>query len=200
MTTSHRYTVWTDGAAIGHDTRRGERQPGGWAAVVEYGSDGYVLRGREPDTTNVRMEIRAAVEALRSLPTGASVTLVTDATVITTVHQRWARSLPLLGKDADLWDALAFEFDRHAPSGLKVKLLGRGTAPPQHRRAHSIAGAEARSQAKGLDPSATILSPVEKKERRRAALALLHRPGCTWSYCLPDCPVLQAVPLLPPRR
>jgi ribonuclease HI len=74
------WTVVTDGSAICDESvlRDGagkRRYPGGWAAVIEHGSEGYVLRGREADTTNVRMELRAVIEGPRWRARDASLRL-----------------------------------------------------------------------------------------------------------------------------
>jgi len=53
--------IYTDGACEGNPG------PGGWAAILRYGRHEKVLRGGASDTTNNRMELRAAIEALRAL-------------------------------------------------------------------------------------------------------------------------------------
>lgn len=156
MTTWH---VWTDGSCHPAETGRGW---GGWAAVVEHGSDGYVLRGRVPETTNVRMELVAAIEGLASIPLGERVVLHTDATTILSVeHRRRHGGIGGKGKDVDLWRDLAVQLDRLY---VRVELLGRGVRDPIHKRAHSIAGAEAKGGVRGLPNNAT---PDDQRERRR---------------------------------
>lgn len=187
-----RYHVWTDGSAISHAEMRAAstRYPGGWAAVVEHGSDGYTIRGRSAATTNTRMELAAAIEGLRSVPDGAPVTLHSDCTVVLMVLHRWQASQPLLSKDGDLWALLATQYERLRAPGLLVEMVPPGHQPI-HRRAHSIAQSEAKSQARGLHPNMTILSRIEKKERRKAALAALpvHQFDCAPGRCVTDCPV-----------
>ena len=53
--------------------------PGGWAAVLEMGGRVRELSGGSPDTTNNRMEMQAAIEALRALPEPCRVELFTDS-------------------------------------------------------------------------------------------------------------------------
>ena len=54
-------SIWTDGACSGNPG------PGGWGAVLRYGDHEKELKGGEALTTNNRMELTAAIEALRSL-------------------------------------------------------------------------------------------------------------------------------------
>lgn len=65
--------------------------PGGWGVVIEGDSDGYrrELRGTEPFTTNNRMELTGAIEALRSLSEPCNVTLVTDSRYLQIGAQDW---------------------------------------------------------------------------------------------------------------
>jgi ribonuclease HI len=67
--------VWTDGACSGNPG------PGGWAAIVvpHGGGEPVELHGGEPETTNNRMELTAALEGLRWLPAGSRACVVTDS-------------------------------------------------------------------------------------------------------------------------
>ena len=64
------YQIWTDGAC------RGNPGPGGWAYIV-LGHDGNedVCYDHDASTTNNRMELTAALEALKSIPEGSQATL-----------------------------------------------------------------------------------------------------------------------------
>ena len=67
------YLVHTDGGASPNPG------PGGWGAVIDLPDGGTrELSGAEGATTNNRMEITAALEALRSIPSGSRVVVVTD--------------------------------------------------------------------------------------------------------------------------
>lgn len=150
-----RWHVWSDGsckrAGDGSkgETPKGGVGGGGWAAVVEHGSDGWVLRGRELNTTNVQMELRAMIEGLRAVYSGNDVVLHTDSTVALSVFDRWQHGDRLAKYDRhgrkrvpihrDLWLALMAEFDR---VNVEIDMVGRGPSP-QHARAHAFAGAEA---------------------------------------------------------
>ncbi|MDE3165534.1 MAG: ribonuclease HI, partial [Acidobacteriota bacterium] len=63
----------TDGACLGNPG------PGGWAAVLRYGPHKKEMWGSEPQTTNNRMEITAALEGLRMLKVPCEVQVVTDS-------------------------------------------------------------------------------------------------------------------------
>jgi len=67
------YRVFTDGSAIGNPG------PGGWGAVVMYGTRRLEISGGVPRTTVSEMELVAAIEALRSLPLGARIQLHSDS-------------------------------------------------------------------------------------------------------------------------
>lgn len=77
-------TIYTDGACSGNPG------PGGWGAVLLYGSHRKELSGFVPDTTNNKMELLAAVEALRALKVPCQVELYSDsAYLINAWKQGW---------------------------------------------------------------------------------------------------------------
>lgn len=101
--------VYTDGAC------RGNPGPGGWGALLKAGERERELYGGELDTTNNRMELTAAIEALRALRRPCLVMLYTDSEYlrkgITEWLPRWrergwrtASRKPV--KNADLWRVL----------------------------------------------------------------------------------------------
>jgi ribonuclease HI len=112
-----RVTVYTDGGC------RPNPGPGGWGAVIlEPGRKPRELSGGEAATTNNRMELQAAIEALRSLPHPSRVEVVTDSQYlrrgITEWVARWrANGWQTAGKEPvsnqDLWRTLDLELDRH---------------------------------------------------------------------------------------
>ena len=65
--------IWTDGACSGNPG------PGGWGAILRYGDRERELKGGEPLSTNNRMELTAAIEALQSLTRPCKVVLHTDS-------------------------------------------------------------------------------------------------------------------------
>ena len=66
-------TIYTDGAC------KGNPGPGGWGAILRYQDSEKEIKGAEPLTTNNRMELTAAIEALRLLKRGCRVDLYTDS-------------------------------------------------------------------------------------------------------------------------
>ena len=75
--------IFTDGAC------RGNPGPGGWGAVLRYGGHEKLLYGRSSDTTNNRMELTAAIEALEALRRPCRVRLSTDSTYVKNGITQW---------------------------------------------------------------------------------------------------------------
>ena len=77
-------TAYTDGSCIGNPG------PGGWAVHAEF-ADGRVLElgGGELDTTNNRMELRAAIEALRATSDSPTATVITDSAYVQNGITKW---------------------------------------------------------------------------------------------------------------
>ena len=97
--------IWTDGSCLGNPG------PGGWAALLVYGEHSKELTGGEPSTTNNRMELTAAIEALEALKRESRVRLCTDSTYVLKGMTQWidgwrARSWKKV-KNRDLWERLA---------------------------------------------------------------------------------------------
>jgi len=118
-------TVYTDGACSGNPG------PGGWAAILIENEDSRTLTGGEPHTTNNRMELTAALEALRALKTSATVTLHTDSAYLSNAFNQgwldnwqenaWQTASNDDVKNRDLWQALLEETDRHEVDWVWVK-------------------------------------------------------------------------------
>lgn len=101
--------IFTDGAC------RGNPGPGGWAALLRVGDTEKVISGAEPQTTNNRMELMAAIEALAALKRPARASLTTDSQYVRNGVQQWmarwkrngwktAQKQPV--KNRDLWERL----------------------------------------------------------------------------------------------
>src|SRR5204863_7325144 len=73
VTETPRVTIWTDGACSGNPG------PGGWGAILVYGATAKELKGGAPETTNNRMELTAAIEALDALTRPCAVDIHTDS-------------------------------------------------------------------------------------------------------------------------
>ena len=111
-----RVTIYTDGACAGNPG------PGGWAALVVGDGEERELSGYEPATTNNRMELRAAVEALAALPEPSAVDLHTDSQYLRNGMAEWLARWKRNGwrtadrkpvKNVDLWQALDALAHRH---------------------------------------------------------------------------------------
>ncbi|MEL6368666.1 MAG: ribonuclease HI [Pseudomonadota bacterium] len=102
-------TIYTDGAC------RGNPGPGGWGALLRYGDNEREIKGGELETTNNRMELTAAIEALRALRRRCVVDLYTDSTYVREGITKWLTKWKARGwktaakkpvKNQDLWMAL----------------------------------------------------------------------------------------------
>lgn len=109
-------TIFTDGAC------RGNPGPGGWGAVLIFGENERDIWGGSPATTNNRMELTAAIEALRALKRPCRVELHTDSQYVKNGITQWlglwkARGWRTLSKGAvkneDLWRELDEVAARH---------------------------------------------------------------------------------------
>lgn len=76
-------TIFTDGAA------RGNPGPGGWGAIVAREFDVYELGGGDPYTTNNKMELKGAIEALKTLEFGVEAILYTDSEYVSKGMNEW---------------------------------------------------------------------------------------------------------------
>ncbi len=116
--------IFTDGAC------RGNPGPGGWGALLRYGDKEKTLYGGEPDTTNNRMEITAAIEALAELKQPCRVILTTDSEYVRQGITSWLENWKKRGwktaskkpvKNVDLWMRLEEEAARHEVEWRWVK-------------------------------------------------------------------------------
>lgn len=101
--------IYTDGAC------KGNPGPGGWGALLRYKGKEKELKGAERMTTNNRMELTAAIEALSSLSKVCQVDLYTDSNYLRQGMQSWLSSWKKKGwknsknepvKNIDLWQKL----------------------------------------------------------------------------------------------
>jgi len=108
--------LYTDGAC------RGNPGPGGWGALLLWDGHRKELHGGEPATTNNRMELTAAIEALRALKGPCVIELHTDSEYLRNGITKWIHGWKRNGwktsdrkpvKNADLWQALEAETGTH---------------------------------------------------------------------------------------
>jgi ribonuclease HI len=109
--------IFTDGACSGNPG------PGGWGAMVRIGSVTRELSGGDPHTTNNKMELTAAIEALKCLPEGSTAVLTTDSQYVKNGITSWINTWKKNGwknaarqpvKNADLWRELDQLNQRHS--------------------------------------------------------------------------------------
>ncbi|MFQ5983002.1 MAG: ribonuclease HI [Woeseiaceae bacterium] len=108
--------IYTDGACSGNPG------PGGWGALLIAGKHRKTLYGGEPETTNNRMELTAAIQALNALKGARRVILHTDSKYLKEGIERWLPNWKAKGwktsnrkpvKNQDLWRALDEAAGRH---------------------------------------------------------------------------------------
>ena len=141
------YIIHTDGSCL-----RNPGGAGGWAAVIETVATGAVTEhsGGDPETTNNRMELTAALEALSAVPEGARVALFTDSQYLKNAFTRFwlpawkkrgwkkADGEPVLNQD--LWMQLDAAFDARRVQFYWVK---GHAGNPRNERCDELARSEA---------------------------------------------------------
>lgn len=146
---NERVTIYTDGGCIGNPG------PGGWAAILLYGEHVRELSGRYRQTTNNRMELRAAIEALNTLKRPCAVDLYTDSQYVRDGITQWVAGWQRRGwmtagkkpvKNQDLWRQLLAAVERHAEAGGVDWHWTRGHAGDRwNERADQLANSAAQS-------------------------------------------------------
>jgi len=108
--------MYTDGAC------RGNPGPGGWGVILSYQDKQKTLNGFDPETTNNRMELTAAIEGLRALKRACDVDLNTDSKYVMQGINDWMANWKSNGwktaakkpvKNADLWQLLDEQAKKH---------------------------------------------------------------------------------------
>jgi ribonuclease HI len=141
-----RVQIITDGSCIGNPG------PGGWAAILRHGDKKREIYGSEPETTNNRMELQAAVEGLRALKEPCQVELITDSNYvkhgITEWIHRWkSNGWRTSGKkpvvNQDLWHALDELASQHHADWVWTK---GHASHADNNRCDELAQAAARGQ------------------------------------------------------
>lgn len=136
--------IYTDGACSGNPG------PGGWGAVLRYGSTEKEISGGEADTTNNRMEMMAVIASLRSLKSACIAEIHTDSKYVIQGMTEWLPDWKARGwktadkkpvKNADLWQMLEEEVARHDVRWHWVK---GHNGHPENERADALAVAAVR--------------------------------------------------------
>lgn len=117
--------IYTDGACSGNPG------PGGWGVVLLYQGNKKELSGYQPDTTNNRMEMFAAIQGLSALKEGCIVNLYSDSSyLINAFEKRWLDNWQRNGwktaskspvENQDLWKLLLIHAKNHQVRFIKVK-------------------------------------------------------------------------------
>ena len=118
-------TIYTDGACSGNPG------PGGWGAVLIYNGIEKELSGAEKDTTNNRMELFAAISALRALKEPCEVELYSDSAYLCNAineqwlfdwkQKNWRNASKKDVINVDLWEELITLMGLHRITFIKVK-------------------------------------------------------------------------------
>ena len=124
--------IHTDGACKGNPGR------GGWAAIIQQDGRQKVVSGNDPQTTNTRMEMTAAIKGLEAVSPSARIILNSDSTyVVNTMTKGWKRKA-----NHDLWERL----DRLVANRRIEWAWVRGhNGDPGNELADSVASREAES-------------------------------------------------------
>lgn len=151
---SRRVTAYTDGSCLGNPG------PGGWGVLLIWGENERELSGGEPETTNNRMELTAAIQALETLTRPVSVDLYTDSTYVRDGITKWIHGWKRNGwktaakkpvKNAELWQRLDKALGQHQVEFHWVK---GHAGHEQNERVDQLAQAaarEIRGEASGTD-------------------------------------------------
>ena len=131
--------IFTDGACSGNPG------PGGWGTILRYRAEQRELSGGEPETTNNRMELMAAIAGLEALKRASKVQITTDSTYVKDGITRWIHGWKKNGwktaakkpvKNQDLWQRLDAALASHEVEWHWV----RGHAGhPENERADALA-------------------------------------------------------------
>lgn len=138
--------IFTDGACSGNPGA------GGWGVILRCAGVEKELSGGAAETTNNRMELTAAIEALRALKKPCRVTLHTDSRYVMDGVQSWLPNWKNNGwrtvnkkspvKNIDLWQALDSELEKHTIKWVWVK---GHNGHPENERVDKLARDQAKS-------------------------------------------------------
>ena len=131
--------IFTDGACSGNPG------PGGWGAILRYNGTEKELCGGEPGTTNNRMELMAAIQALEALKRPMTVRLYTDSEYVKNGITQWIKGWKTRGwltadrkpvKNVDLWQRLDEAAQRH---DIQFHWVRGHAGHPENERADELA-------------------------------------------------------------
>lgn len=133
--------IFTDGAC------RGNPGPGAWAALLRYQGKEKAISGTENSTTNNRMELMAAIQALMAVKKPCEILLSTDSQYVQKgitewlpqwQRRAWRTSNKKPVKNSDLWKELAIQAERHQ---IRWEWVRGHSGHPENERVDSLANA-----------------------------------------------------------
>ena len=131
--------IYTDGAC------KGNPGPGGWGVILKYGSHVKEIKGFSQNTTNNIMELKAVIEALKSLKRSCKVIITTDSNYVKDgitewIHEwkkkTWKTSRKKPVKNKELWQQLDLETQRHE---IRWEWVKGHSGHPENERADELA-------------------------------------------------------------
>ena len=148
--TMKKVAIYTDGACSGNPG------PGGWGCVLLYGEHRLEKSGYDPETTNNRMELQAAIEGLKTLKEPCEADLYTDSAYLFNAFEKgwifnwmrngWKTAAKTSVENQDLWNELISLGRAHRVRYHKVK----GHADnPMNNLCDKLATGEIRKHARG---------------------------------------------------
>ncbi|MDR1912438.1 MAG: ribonuclease HI [Helicobacteraceae bacterium] len=133
--------IFTDGSSLGNPG------PGGWCAILRYGETERVLKGGEDLTTNNRMELSAAIKALKALKEPCEVELCSDSSYVLKGIKEWLEGWKKKNfakiKNPDLWKAYV---EAAKPHIVNTNWVRGHSGHPENERCDRIAKEEAESR------------------------------------------------------
>ncbi len=148
-----RVTIHTDGGC------QGNPGPGAWAAVLQYGRQELEIGGAVAATTNNRMELQAAIQALAALNQSCQIEFFTDSQYLRQGIQSWIHGWKRNGwktstkepvKNADLWQQLDAQASRHR---IEWRWLKGHAGHPLNERCDARANAEMAALRQRMSPA-----------------------------------------------
>jgi ribonuclease HI len=141
--------IYTDGAC------KGNPGPGGWGVLLRMGAHEKEMSGGEPDTTNNRMEMMAAIKGLGALIEPCTVDLYSDSKYVLDGMSKWIHGWQRNGwvnaskkpvRNADLWHDL---IEAARPHKVNWHWVRGHNGHPENERVDALASAEAARIAAG---------------------------------------------------
>lgn len=135
--------IFTDGACSGNPG------PGGWGAILRYGTHEKEISGGEKNTTNNRMELTALIEALKLLKETCKITVYSDSKyvcdaisqgwAISWKKKNWVKSDKKPALNSDLWNKLLDLLETHE---VKLVWVKGHAGHPENERCDRLAVSE----------------------------------------------------------